>query len=133
VTDSEARDEKSLWVKIIGPCYTETSIARALGWTPEQVTEAVGTLSLLEVETVDGARLYPAFQVVDGRIVDRIGDILRVLSAGTQSRWTWAQWLNSPVDDETGEPAPTAIDQLRAGRFDDVLRDAQHAAAAWSR
>lgn len=120
------------WAQIVGPCYSVASVARALGWAPDQVTEAVDSLSLLELETDDGVLLYPAFQIVDGRVVDGVGDVLRVLKTGTGSTWTWAQWLNTPVDDETGEDAPSAIEQLRAGQIDEVLRDALHAAAAWS-
>ncbi|WP_262002014.1 hypothetical protein [Microbacterium sp. Mcb102] len=77
-------------------------------------------------------RLYPAFQIAEGRVIDGVGDVLRVLSTGTSSAWTWAQWLNTPVDDETGEEAPSSIEQLRTGQIEDVLRDARHAAAAWS-
>lgn len=116
MTDDESR---SPWAEIVGPCYTVASVARALGWTPEEVSVAVESLSLLELETSDGVLLYPAFQVVDGRIIDGVGDVLRVLSTGTGGTWTWAQWLNSPIDDDTGEPAPSAIEQLLAGQIED--------------
>lgn len=129
MTDDE---QPSPWAKIFGPCYTSASVARALRWTPQQVTSAVKSLSLLELETSDGVCLHPAFQIADGRIVDGVGDVLRTLATATTSRWTWAQWLNSRVDDETGQPAPSAIEQLRAGFLDDVLLDARHTAAAWS-
>lgn len=125
-------EQPSPWAKIVGPCYTAESVGRALGWTSTQVTLAVDSLSLLELETSDGMCLYPSFQIADGRIVDGVGDVLRVLATGTKGRWTWAQWLNTPVDDETRQPAPSAIEQLRAGLLDEVLLDAHHTAAAWS-
>lgn len=125
-------EQPNPWAEIVGPCYTTASIRRTLRWTSAQVAAAVESLSLLELETDDGVRLYPAFQIAEGRVIDGVTDVLRVLSAGTESTWTWAQWLNTPVDDETGEEAPSAIEQLRAGRIEDVLRDARHAAAAWS-
>lgn len=125
-------EQPNPWAKIVGPCYTEASIRRTLGWTSEQVAAAVESLSLLELETDDGVRLYPAFQIAGDRVVDGVADVLRVLSTGTGGRWTWAQWLNTSVDDETGEEAPSAIEQLRAGQIEDVLRDARHTAAAWS-
>ena len=128
MTDDE---QPNPWARIIGPCYTMTSVARALGWPAEQVTAAVESLALVELETDEGVLLYPAFQIVDGRIIDGIGDVLRVLSTATTSTWTWAQWLNSPFDDDTGEPAATAIEQLRGGQIAAVLLDARHAAAAW--
>ncbi|CAN7229934.1 hypothetical protein LJR186_000865 [Microbacterium foliorum] len=120
------------WAAIVGPCYTAASIARALQWTEIEVAAAASTQRILKLETEEGARLYPAFQVWEGRILGGLGEVLRVLSTGTRSTWTWAQWLNTAVDDETGEPAPSAIEQLRAGRLDDVFLDARHTAAAWS-
>lgn len=120
------------WAAIIGPCYTAASLARTLGWKDTSIAEATASHYLLELETSDGALLYPAFQVWDGRVVDGLGAVLQVLSTGTSSRWTWAQWLNAATNDASGEDAPSAIEQLRAGELDDVLRDARHAAAAWS-
>ena len=125
-------EEKNPWAEIIGPCYTTASLARALRWTETEVFGAAAALEVLEVETVEGTRLYPAFQVRDGRVIEGLHLVLRELGIGTASRWTWAQWLNSPYDDDSGEPAPTAIEQLLAGQLDDVLRDARHAAASWS-
>lgn len=119
------------WAAIVGPCYTRDSIARTLEWAEGDVEAAVAEQALLELETVDGALLYPAFQVCEGRVVDGLSDVLYVLSTETSSTWTWAQWLSTPVNDETGEPAPSAIEQLRAGQLDTVLLDARHAAAAW--
>lgn len=119
------------WAATIGPCYRTHSIARELGWPAEQVTMAAAALGVLELTTADDFRLYPAFQIWKGRIIEGLGDVLQVLNTGTRSRWTWAQWLNSPVDDETGEPAVSAIEQLLAGQLEAVLLDARHAAAAW--
>jgi len=129
MTDDES---PSPWAEIVGPCYTVVSIARTLEWTSEQVTAAVESLSLLELETDEGVLLYPAFQIADRHVVDGVGDVLHVLRTGTKSTWTWAQWLNTRVDDETGEETLSAIEQLRAGQIDDVLRDAYQAAAAWT-
>ncbi|WP_217584204.1 hypothetical protein [Microbacterium sp. GbtcB4] len=120
------------WAAIIGPCYTASSLARTLGWNEALIVEAAASHHVLELETSDGRLLYPAFQVWDGRVVDGLGAVLHALSAGTSSRWTWAQWLNTATDDDSGENAPSAIEQLRAGQLDIVLCDARHAAAAWS-
>ena len=125
-------EEANPWAKIVGPCYTVGSLARALGWTESDVKEAADSLDVLELETDDGVMLYPAFQVHEGQLVEGLGATLRVLSKGTQGRWTWAQWLNTRVNDDTGEEAPSAIEQLLAGQLDDVLRDARHTAWAWS-
>lgn len=125
MTDDDASNP---WAKIIGPCYTTTSLARALGWTEAKVTAAGETLRLLALETDDGVTLYLAFQFHNGRVVDGLSDVLAVLQTGTAGHWTWAQWLNTALPDED---VPRAIDALRAGRLDEVLRDAEHDAWAW--
>lgn len=124
--------ETNPWAQIVGPCYTAESLARALNWSASEVVASATSLTVLELTTNEGVLLYPEFQVWDGRPVDGLGDVLHVLSTGTESRWTWAQWLNTRVDAETGEVAPSAIEELREGRLDDVLRNAQHTAWAWN-
>lgn len=124
-------EEANPWAKIVGPCYTASSLARVLGWTESSVKEAARSLDVLELETDDDVSLYPAFQVHDGRLVDGLSAVLRVLSTGTRSTWTWAQWLNTRVNDDTGEEAPSAVEQLLSGQLDDVLRDARHTSWAW--
>lgn len=125
-------DDANPWASIVGPCYTPGSLARLLGWAESDVEEAARSLDVLALVTEDDAVLYPAFQVHEGRLVEGLGAVLRVLSTGTRSTWTWAQWLNTGVNDDTGEAAPSAIEQLLAGQLDDVLRDARHTAWAWS-
>ena len=120
------------WAEIVGPCFTADAIARELRWTATEVTTAAASLNLLELETSDGVLLYPTFQLCEGGVMDGLTPVLQVLSTGTASRWTWAQWLSTPVNDESGEGALSAIEQLRAGQLDDVLRDARHVAWAWS-
>ncbi|WP_449407158.1 hypothetical protein [Microbacterium maritypicum] len=124
--------EPNPWARIIGPCYTLTSLARALNWTEAEVATAVEALDVLEVNTDEGVLLYPAFQVWAGRLVPGLGDVLRTLSTGTKSRWTWAQWLNTRLDDGEGGELPSAIEQLRAGQLGDVLIEARHDAWSWS-
>lgn len=127
-----SKEEINPWAAVIGPCYTATSIALALGWTEESVHEAAESLKLLKLETSDGVSLYPRFQVWEGRPVEGLVEVLRVLRTGVNSPWTWAQWLNTALTDENGERQPSAIEELRAGHLDDVLLEAQHDAWAWS-
>lgn len=121
-------DEPNPWARIIGPCYTVASMARTLGWTEAEVVEAGHTLRLLMLLTDDDVYLFPAFQLRDGRVIEGLTDVLRVLQTGTQGRWTWAQWLNTPYPH--GEP--TAIEKMLAGRLDEMLLEATHDAWSWS-
>lgn len=121
-------DEPKPWARIIGPCYTVVSMARALGWTEAEVMDAGHTLRLLMLVSDDDVYLFPAFQLCDGKVVDGLTDVLRVLQSGTQGRWTWAQWLNTPYPD--GEP--TAIEKMLAGGLDEILMEARHDAWSWS-
>lgn len=99
---------RSPWTDIIGPCYARASLARALGWTENEVSEAASSLRVLELLTDDDVLLYPAFQVRDGRLVEGLAQVLQVLNAGTRGRWTWAQWLNTRLDDEVGGELPSS-------------------------
>ena len=63
----------------------------------------------------------------DGKVVGWLTDVLRVLQTGTQSRWTRAQWLNTPYPD--GEP--TAPEKMLAGGLDENLAKARHDAWSW--
>ncbi|CAH0170925.1 hypothetical protein SRABI76_01280 [Microbacterium oxydans] len=123
---------KNPWADIIGPCYRRASLTRALGWTEDEVTAAATSLQILELLTDDGVLLYPSFQVRDGRLVEGLGAVLQVLSTGTASRWTWAQWLNTRLDGEDGGEEPSAIERLGSGDLDYVLLEARHDAWAWS-
>ena len=116
------------WAKIIGPCYTTSSIAAALGWTESEVIGAGEALGLLALEASDGPMLYPAFQLHNGAPVVGLTEVLAVLRTGTRGRWTWAQWLNTAFPD--GEPTP--IEMMKAGRLAEVLLEARHDAWAWS-
>jgi len=121
-------DEPNPWARIIGPCYTVASMARTLGWTEAEVVEAGHTLRLLMLLTDDDVYLFPAFQLRDGRVIEGLTNVLCVLQTGTQGRWTWAQWLNTPYPH--GEP--TVIEKMLAGRLDEILLEATHDAWSWS-
>lgn len=124
--------ERNSWADILGPCYTSQSIARTLGWTESQVAAAAESLQLLELRTTDDVRLYPEFQLWNGGIVDGLPEVLRVLRAGINDSWTWAQWLNTRPSGSDGIDEPSSIEQLREGNLSDVLRDARHDAWSWS-
>ena len=91
------------WASIVGPCYTVDSFARELGWDTDAAAAAASDLRILEIRTSDGVVLYPAFQVVDGRVVSGLDEVLPVLHSGLADPWTWAQWLTLLSRSRTGQ------------------------------
>lgn len=129
--NSKATRHTHPWADIVGSCYTSASLARTLGWTDSKVNEAAESIALLRLRTSDGVELYPAFQLLDGKPVVGLADVLRTLRSGADAPWTWAQWLNTPLTDDDGFVQPANIERLRAGQLTEVLLEARHDAAAW--
>lgn len=121
--------EPNPWADIVGPCYTVRSMARTLGWTEAEVMKAGNDLRLLMLHTDDDVNLFPSFQLHDGKIIEGLQDVLRILATGTASRWMWATWLNATLPD--ADP-PRNIALLIESRLEEVLWDAGHDAWAWS-
>lgn len=121
--------DRNPWAEIVGPCYTVTSMARALGWAEAEVMQAGGDLRLLMLRTEDDVHLFPAFQLLDGKVVAGLREVLLVLQTGTNGSWTWAQWLNVALP--KADP-PRNITLLYEGRLEEALRDARHVAWSWS-
>lgn len=114
---------------VVGPCYTPASMARVLGWTESEVVEAGDHLRMLMLRTSDDVLLFPAFQVVDGKVVRGLPRVLLRLEIGIDSPWMWAQWLNAKWPD--ADP-PRKIQYLYDGRVDEAIREARQAAWAWN-
>ena len=104
-------------------------MARSLGWTEAEVLEAAEHLRLLMLRTSDDVVLFPAFQVVDGRVVKGLPRVLPILEIGCDSPLRWAHWLNAETP--STDP-PRKIQYLYDGRLDEAIRDAKHVACAWN-
>ncbi|MFB4349800.1 hypothetical protein [Microbacterium sp. CR_7] len=124
-----SEDGPTPWGEIVGPCYTVTSMARTLGWTETEVMEAGNDLRLLMLHTTDDVYLFPEFQLLDGKVVEGLTEVLNVLRTGVDDSWTWTQWLNVALPDKYPR---RNITLLRQGRLEEALRDARHVAWAWS-
>jgi hypothetical protein len=122
-------ENTSPWTEIVGPCYTVASMARILGWSVAEVMDAGNDLRLLMLCTDDGVDLFPSFQLRDGKIVEGLQVVLRVLATGTASRCTWATWLNAALPD--ADP-PRNITLLYERRLEEALQHARHDAWTWS-
>jgi hypothetical protein len=125
----------SPWAEIVGPCYTSGSLQKELGRGRAAVSKAVAELRLLRLRTADGQTVYPAFQIVEGAIVPGMREVLTQLRRGIDDEWTWAQWLNTPVPDQSSEDLSNRrrnIDRLIAGEVDSVVKAAERTAASWA-
>lgn len=122
-------EQPNPWGKIVGPCYTATSMARTLGWTEAEVMDAGRDLRLLMLHTDDDVFLFPTFQLQRGKVVEGLQEVLFILQGGVDDPWTWAQWLNVALPED--DP-PRNITLLYDGRLEEALRDARHDAWAWS-
>ncbi|MCM3778797.1 hypothetical protein [Microbacterium hydrocarbonoxydans] len=120
------------WRDIVGPCRRSESIGRVLGLSDAEVRRATESLELLAVVTDEGTTLYPDFQIHEGRVVDGLQQVLAILHTGIDDPWTWTQFLNVAVYDETEGRDVRWIEEMRAGRLEAVLNDARHTAWAWS-
>lgn len=76
MTDEEVSNP---WAEIVGPCYTVASMARTLGWIEAEVIEAGDHLRLLMLRPSDDVRLFPAFQLLDGKVVTGLTRVLVIL------------------------------------------------------
>jgi hypothetical protein len=89
----------------------------------------VDGLELLGAEFSDANLYFPVRQFSAGTVVDGLGEVLRVLNTGISSRKVWATWLAGPGPNDQ----QTIWDALRDGRKKEVLIEAAHEAARWSR
>jgi len=124
---NDADEPLSPWAAIVGPCYTVASFGRTVGVSEAAVLDAATERRVLRLMAADGVDLFPVFQVRDGHVHPQLHSVLEVLRSGVDDPWTWAQWLNTPLDDDI-----TQIEHLWAGHLSEVLRDARHDARAWN-
>lgn len=119
----------SPWEEIAGPFYDTAGLTTWLGISRQALSDRVKHVSILGVRTDDGQWVYPAWQFsADRRPIPQLAELLRILSSGTDDRWTWLLWLCAP--DAYGR---LAYERLAAG--DDpaeLLAEARADAARWA-
>ncbi len=133
MTDAPSRGS-SPWAEVVGPVYTADAFLRELRLTPAEVDQAVRYLHILQLETADGHRVYPTFQVVDGHLVAGLSEVLHTLQRGIDDPWTWAQWLCATAGGALDSPSGRRRhkDALLAGDVAAVARAARAAADSWA-
>jgi hypothetical protein len=106
---SREAPEKSPWASSIGPVYTVSGMASALGWETGDVESARRHNDLFAIETVEGSWLFPARQIsVDGSVVRGLRWILTRLRR--LDRYTIAAWLNENRESLAGRSIWDVID-----------------------
>lgn len=118
--------------RAIGPCYTDTSVARVLHITTADVIKRRARNDLLALETADHVLVYPSLQIRSGEVVPNLRTVLRALRDGIDDPWTWALWLNSKPPTVGNEAQRLSrLEQLFAGETDLVVRAARRTAYSW--
>jgi hypothetical protein len=120
-------DATSAWADILGPAYTTRRLCQFLGVTRQAVSQQAKARTMLRVVTTDKVSLFPSFQFDShGHRVPGLKQVLDTLSLAHDDPWTWAWWLNTPVEGRTMAQA------LWDGELEDVLAEARADVAAWT-
>lgn len=89
--------------------------------------ELVATRRVLAVAAFDGARMYPEWQVVDGRVLVGLDRVLEAMDG--QPAWSVGLWLTT--EHEQWGACPRVVLE-RGGDVDSVVALATETAARWS-
>ncbi|ERK73547.1 hypothetical protein N136_00105 [Leifsonia aquatica ATCC 14665] len=109
----------------LGPLLTEEELLDRLGIGPETLRRFEEDRVVLRIVTESA---YPAFQVVDGKLLPGLRNVLGELADGIDFPPLHWKWLTRPADWADGKP-PWEL--LRDGRVDEVIQAAGRAAWVW--
>ena len=109
----------------LGPLLSADEMMERLGVGPETLRRFEYDHAALRI--VVEAR-YPAFQVVDGKLLPGLQNVLAELADGIDDAELHWRWLTTPAEWAYRRPPWTL---LRDGHVDDVIRAAGRAAWAW--
>jgi hypothetical protein len=88
--------KKVSWADAIGLVYSEEGFMREVGWKSANLDVARERGIVLSIETSDGARVYPAEQILPGgSIVQGVSFVLSQLSEDVVDRYTLTAWMNA--------------------------------------
>ena len=109
----------------LGPLLTEEELLDRLGIGPETLRRFEEDRVVLRIITESA---YPAFQVVGGKLLPGLRNVLGELADGIDFPPLHWRWLTRPADWADGKP-PWEL--LRDGRVDEVIQAAGRAAWVW--
>lgn len=131
MTTSLEIEEKALG-SMISPVFTFESILNWQNLSAEDLQDKVILHEILELETSEGKKVFPAWQFnPDGSVNANILKVVRILSAFAEP-WTVALWLAVSMDEkDTKNLQPIYADLLSNRNVDDIVLCAQMDAARW--
>lgn len=109
----------------LGSLLTEEELLDRLDIAPEALRRFEEDRVVLRIVTESA---YPAFQVVDGKLLPGLRNVLGELADGIDFPPLHWKWLTRPADWADGKP-PWEL--LRDGRVDEVIQAAGRAAWVW--
>jgi len=116
--------------EISGPFYDTAGLTRWLGVSRQALHQKVARHAILACPLADGGNVYPAWQFLEnGATIPALGEVLTVLSEGTDDAWMIALWMQAP-NHHLGSHRPS--EWLRKGGDPQrVLAKARDTAARW--
>jgi hypothetical protein len=111
------------WKRVIGLVYDADGLQQRFGLSPEMLEEMAEAKVILELQTADGASVYPACCFGEtGDPVPRLPEVISRLTAREFSDpWTVAIWLNDRADEWDGR---SAVELLQTEWADEIVAQA---------
>jgi hypothetical protein len=121
----------SKWSDVLGPMYTGSSLAAAMGVSRQTISERAKKKNLVSLQTVDSHVLYPSFQF-DTHLqpIQGLSDIWRVLTGSGTDEWMCASWLLAPLRGLNG--SNTVAFLKFNGKLEIALVEAESAVRRWA-
>ena len=118
--------------EIVGPFYDTSSLRKWLGLSRQRLNQRVKSHQLLACPLEGGVNVYPTWQFgTNGEVVPGVGEVLPILSEGTNDNWQKALWFSSPSA-QLGNMSPKDW-LLKGRRVGPVIERATETAARWGR
>ncbi|MFE4950190.1 hypothetical protein ACFQ9V_08765 [Leifsonia sp. NPDC056665] len=114
---------------ILGPVISEKAMIARLGVKTEELKGFVADRRALRIFLTDGRSVFPTCQLDDqSALLTGLDMVLGELGEGVDDPYTWWGWLLSHPKSGDGR---SALELLRDGEFDAVVRAAGRSAWAW--
>lgn len=104
----------------IGPFYDQDGLRNSFGIQGDDIDRRVESREILCLRSIDGHRLYPAFQFgTRGELLPRLPELLEALDPDDEDAWGDALWLNDLADELGGL---TPAEALQSEQAPDAIR-----------